>query len=66
MTNRKLSLKRENLSNLASDDLQGVVGASGGPSCGGTCLEPNCHVIIHISPSVKPTCQETICVYCPR
>jgi len=66
MTNRKLTLKRETLSTLAPDDLQAVVGAASAASCAGTCLEPRCHVIIDWGPSVKPTCQETICVACPR
>ena len=65
MTKRKLTLKRETLSNLASDDLQVVIGASGGESCAGTCLEPRCHTIV-LRPSVYPTCQATICEYCPR
>jgi len=66
MNSRKLVLKREALSALASGELEGVVGAaSGGPSCGGTCLEPRCHVVIDVAPSVKPTCQQTICPSCP-
>lgn len=62
MTNRKLSLKRETLSALTAGDMQAVVGASGA-SCGGTCYEPRC--FIEIAASIKPTCQESICVPCP-
>ena len=65
MTNRKLNLKRETLSALTSDDLQVVAGASGAESCAGTCLEPRCHVVIYIGPSIKPTCQGTLCYGCP-
>ena len=64
MTNRKLTLKRENLSSLATDDLQEVVGASVSPSCRPTCVPLVCNIAI--AGSVKPTCQETICAYCPR
>ena len=62
MTNRKLTLKREMLSVLDSDDMQAVMGGSGW-SCGASCLEPQCY--IDISPSVKPTCQYSICPSCP-
>ena len=62
MTNRKLGLKRETLSALTSDDLQVMVGASGGESCGGTCFEPRCFVVI--GPSLVNTCVQSLCP-CP-
>ena len=66
MPSRKLTLRRETLSSLASDDLLVVAGgASAGPSCVGTCFEPRCHVVIGIGPSIKPTCQDTLCALCP-
>ena len=62
MTSRKLSLKRETLSTLTSDDLHVVAGASGGESCGGTCVEPRCYIVI--GPSVVNTCIDSLCP-CP-
>ena len=59
MTNRKLGLKREPLSALASYDLREIGAAGTGPSCGGTCLETRC--LIEFAPSMPPTCQNSLC-----